>query len=341
MPVLLIAAGVVVLAVAVYDVLSTTLAMETAAGPVTRRVAKSWWRLSHRMASGPRSPWMIISGPAVLVLSVGVWLLLLWAGWALIFSADVDAVVSSTTREPAGGWARVYFAAFSAFTLGLGDYIPSSAPWQVATSLAVISGLVLTTMAITYLIPVVNAVTARRVQASQIASLGSSSQDIVVRAHRGGDFSFLDHQLLPLSTGLLEIAEAHLAYPVLHYFHSAERHVDLRVQVHALDEAVSILQYGVHPDHAPHPGVLDSVRHAVAELVRRVDPVDGGEDVPPPPDLEPLRRAGVPTVDDDLFARRIEEVAEHRRRLIAFTNESRWDVATDPTEPRTREGSGG
>lgn len=337
MSIVLVVLGAIVLAVVAHDVLSTTLAMETAAGPVTRRVARSWWRLSHRLAGGPRSPWMVVSGPAVIVLTVGTWLLLLWAGWALVFSADPDAVVSSTTREPAGGWARIYYAAFSAFTLGMGDYVASTAPWQVATSLAVISGLVLTTMAITYLVPVVNAVTARRVQASLIAGLGRTAQDIVVRGHRGGDFAFLDHQLLPLTSSLLETAEAHLAYPVLHYFHSAERHVDLRVQLHALDEAVSILQHGLAPDAAPHPSVLDGVRHAVAELIDRVDPLEGDEPVPPPPDLEPLRRAGIATVDDDTFARRLDEVAEHRRRLLAFTNESLWDLATDPVEPGSRQ----
>ena len=52
-------------------------------------------------------------------------------------------------------------AGFTAFTLGVGDYIPNGQPWEVLTAIAVVSGLGLTTLAIIYLVPVVSAVTAR------------------------------------------------------------------------------------------------------------------------------------------------------------------------------------
>ncbi len=137
----MLALGAAIVAVAVLDALSTTLAASTAAGPITARIGGGLWRLGRRLASGPRSALMVVMGPAIVVATVATWLLLLWIGWTLVFVADPSAVVSATTREPADWWARSYFAAYSLFTLGLGDYVPQGAPWQLATSLALVNGL--------------------------------------------------------------------------------------------------------------------------------------------------------------------------------------------------------
>lgn len=328
----MLAVGVLLLAAVSYDVLSTTLSFGSAAGPITSRVGRAWWEVARRVARGPESPIMSSTGPVVIVLTIGVWLAMLWGGWTLVFSADPDAVLSSSTRTPAAGWSRLYYAGFTVFTLGVGDYIPNGRPWEVLTAVAVMSGLGLTTMAITYLVPVVSAVTARRVQANTIAGLGPTPQDIVIGAHRGHGFDYLDHRLPSLADSLLETAERHLAYPVLHFFHSGNRHVDLRVQAVALDETISILQHGVDPASAPHPQTLESVRHAVSQLILRAtgEPADGPP--PPPPDLSRLREAGISTVSDETFAERLAELEGHRRRLASFANESLWAV---PTEAET------
>lgn len=86
------------------------------------------------------------------MLTLGTWLLLLWAGWTLVFSASPEAVLQDPEGVPADGWARAYFAGFSVFTLGVGDYVPNGPVWQLLTVVAVVSGLALTTMAITYLV---------------------------------------------------------------------------------------------------------------------------------------------------------------------------------------------
>lgn len=328
--------GGALLLIAAYDALSTTLSVGAAAGPLTARVGGWWWRFVHIAARRPTSPLMVSSGPVVVLITIGVWLALLWGGWTLVFAADPGAIVSSTTGEPAPGWTRLYYAGFTAFTLGVGDYVPAGQAWQVLTSVAVVSGLGLTTLAITYLVPVVSAVTARRVQANTIAGLGASPQDIVIAACRDGGFDFLDHRLPPLADSLLETAERHLSYPVLHYFHSAQRHVDLRTQAFVLDEAVTILQHGVTDDVAPHPAVLEGVRHAVSQLIQRAtaEPVEGAAHAAP--DLAPLRAAGIPTVDDATFTERVGELSEHRRRLASFAQESYWPLPEVGVDDRPR-----
>lgn len=319
----LVLGGVALLALLAHDVVSTTLAVGAAAGPLTSRIGRGWWRVARRLSSGPRSPLVTWAGPTVLILTVSVWMALLWGGWILIFSSSPDAVVSAESGEPADGWSRVYYAAFTVFTLGVGDYVPQGPAWQVATSVAVASGLALVTMGITYLMPVVNAVTSRRTQASSISGLGDDAVGIVVGGWHDGSFDELVKALPQLASEVLNTAERHLSYPVVHFFHSAERHVDLRVKVAELDEAVSVLMHGVGDDVAPAPQDLRRLRHAVKELVDRAD-VPAAEEPPEPPDLQRVRDAGIPTVDDVTFERRLADEREHRRRLAGYASESLW-----------------
>lgn len=327
MSIWMVVLGGVMLAVVFYDVLSTTLVTTTAAGPVTARVAMGLWRLARRAARGPRSALMGLTGPMILLATVGLWLMLLWGGWTLIFAAGSEAVVSSTSGQAAGGWARIYFAAFTTFSLGIGDYVPNGAPWQILTSIAVISGLGLTTMAITYLVPVVTAVTAQRTQANLMAALGRTPQDIVIAGWRHRSFRFFDEQLPRLAEGITLTAERHLSYPVLHFYQTTEQDEDFRVQLFHLDEAVTILQHAIPDRWRPHPAALASVRHAAAEVLRHVPLGDPGECQPECPGLEALRDAAIPTIDDAAFAERLKVVEDHRRRLTAFAGESLWHQA--------------
>lgn len=319
----MIVLGVLLLAVVFYDALCTTLATTAAGGPLTARVSAGGWWVARRIARGPRSALLEFAGPLILAVTISLWLVLMWAGWTLIFSHP-DAVVSSSSGAPADAWSRIYFAAFTTFTLGIGDFVPNGAPWQVLTSVAVISGLALTTTAITYLVPVVTAVTERRTQASLIASLGGTPQDIVISGWREGSLQYLQEQLPDIATSIMLTAERHLTYPVLHYFHSPHRHKDFRIQLCNLDEAVTLLQHGI-PDHLrPHPAALRSIRHASNLVIEVVRTNPSRPEEPPTLDLTPLTEAGIPTVDASTFARRLDDLTEHRCRLAAFVRHSPW-----------------
>ena len=88
------------------------------------------------------------------------------------------------------------------------------------------------------------------------------------------------------------------------------------------DEAITLLRHAVPETVAPHPAALRRLRHATTQLIRHTQPGVGRE--PDPPELAPLRAAGVPVVDDALFRHRLEAEADHRRRLAAFADESLW-----------------
>ena len=329
MAVWMLVVGACLLVLVAYDAVATTLSTSNPAGPLTARLWRTWWRIARRAARGPHSGWLKTAGPGSLVVTATVWLLLLWTGWTLVFSADPDAVVSATTRSPADWSERAYFAGYTAFTLGVGDYVPVGAVWQLLTVVASVSGLALTTVAITYLVPVVTAVTQRRQQASNIAALGQDGTEIVTSSWHEGSVRYLEPVLIQLTSSLLLTAERHLAYPVLHAFHSSSRRGELRVQVVALDDALTLVEHGMSDGvRGPHPAAVSGARRAIAQLVERAGV---GKAQPAPIELGPLRDAGIPTVDDETFRERVRALTEHRERLAAYSAESAWD---DPSALR-------
>lgn len=162
-----------------------------------------------------------LGGTALLVTTVVTWVLLLWASWSLLFWGG-GSIVDSSTQLSAGFADVVYYAGFTIFTLGVGDFEETTPGWRLATAVAGFEGLFLVTLSITYLLSVVSAVVARRALAAQVTALGDTASLIVARAWDGTSFSSaFEQQLVGLSGSLASVAEQHLVYPVLHHFHAS------------------------------------------------------------------------------------------------------------------------
>ncbi|MBW3663679.1 MAG: two pore domain potassium channel family protein [Actinobacteria bacterium] len=334
-------AGVALIAVVVYDAISTTLVANSAAGPLTARVGGGLWWLAKRIGAGPHSRIVAAAGPAILVTTILIWMSMLWVGWWLVFSADVDAVVATASGRPADGWDRVYFAGYTVFTLGVGDFRPSGRVWQFATGLSVANGLAMATLAITYSIPVVTAVTERRQQAATITGLGSTAQELLVSVWDGSSLRFLDAPLMSFAADINRTAQRHLTYPILHFFHSPDRSDEFALSVTALDEALTITITAVREDARPHAAAVKTARAAIGRLLGILETSfhDAAEHVPPAPDLTPLRAAGIPVVDDALFHDRLAVHDERRRILLGFATSSSWPWAgavVTSVEPSSR-----
>jgi hypothetical protein len=321
----MLALGLAVLVVTAYDAVTTVVAPWAGGGPLTSRLARGWWRAAHRIARRPDSPVLAWAGPAVLLGTIVVWLVLVWGGWTLVLASEPGAVVSDPEGLPADLAGRAYFAGFTVFTLGVGDLVPEGAPWRLVTVVASASGLALTTAAITYLTPVLSAVVERRTQAATIASLGSSPQELVLRAYHDGSLRILEPLLVQLGDDLGLTAERHLAYPVLHQFHPRAPAQDLRARLADLDDALTVIRLGVDDARVdvPHPMVMASAQEAIDQLVdrgsRRRDRVD-----PRPLELGLLRAAGVPVIAQEEFEHRLAAERDRRERLAAYAAESAW-----------------
>ncbi len=268
MPILMSILGLSMILLVIIDVLVTILTMR-GGGPITGRVSDWVWemllhvhhrRSNHRLLS--TSGWLILVGIAL------SWILLTWAGWTLFFSAFETAVIHGESKLPANAWERVYFAGYTLFTLGMGDYQPQGSFWQVVTAIASANGFFLVSITITYLLPVVSAATQKRQLATYISSLGGTPDEILIRAWNGQDFGQLDQHLIALTPMLSGMGSVHLAYPVLHYFHSLDRSRSFPLSLVALDEALTLLQYGAPASHQPDRAALEPARRAIAAFLQ-------------------------------------------------------------------------
>lgn len=310
---LLLPLGLSLVGLVLVDLLWTTLGAAAGAGPVTARTSALAWRIVKAApgASDRRS-----SGVVVVLAVLVSWIVLLWAGWVVAFTSADRATVATTTERPASAVARTYFVGYTLFTLGNGDFKPGTSFWQLATVTANGTGLVLISLAITYLVPVTGAATDRRSLAGYIASLGTTPEQIVLRSWNGRDFEALAGHLEALAPRIQEAGQRHLTYPVLHFFSSPDRRTAAPVAIAVLHEALTLLWLGVEVDVRPAAMAAEPAREAIGSFLDTLAGafISPAPDPLPPPDLGVLRVHGIPTVDNDEFRTRLD--GERRRRCL-------------------------
>lgn len=314
------------LAVVVVDALWTTLWVDGGAGPVASRLSTWAWRGTRSLLDHHRRA-LSLFGPVLVVLAILCWITLLWTGWVLLFASDPGSLLSTRDYRTPAGWAgRVYFVGYSLTTMGNGDYTPSGGTWQVAAALCALSGLFLLTLVISYLLSLVGAVVRSRAFASEVRGLGSTAEEVLLRAWNGHDFRSLDLTLSSLSAQLAVLTEQNLFYPVLHHFHSTDPRKSVALSLAILDEALTILCHGVPRARRPSAPVTRSVRQGVRSYLGVLEAfIDPAGDPPPAPDLERLRREGIPVASDPYFARALDRISDRRRRLLGVVRKNAWD----------------
>lgn len=265
--------------------------------------------MRHRLLS--------LEGPAILVATVLLWVLLLWSGWAALFSASESALVDSRTRTPANAVERIYFTGYTLFTLGNGDFTPEGGPWQLATATASLSGFALVTLMVTYLLSVLGAVTSKRSFASQVFALGPSAEEFVTNAWDGRAFGALELQLMSLVEQLNLVTEKHRAYPMLHFYHAEQEQSSVPAAVVVLDDALTLLRYGVREEQRPARVALHCAREAVRGFLETLSTshISPAAVTPGFPVLGRLRDAGIPVHGEEDFSAAAATLAERRRLL--------------------------
>lgn len=323
--ILLIVAGALIVALVFFDALATTLAVSSGAGPVTTGVLGAAWRVALRLHhQDKRGGLLTFSGPVMLIVTVLTWVALLWLGWTLLFYGS-DAIVTASKARPAGFGDVVYFTGFTIFTLGTGDFVASTPGWRIVMAAATFSGLFLITLAITYLISVLSAVVARRVLAQQIHGLGDSPSQIMVKGWTGDGFDgMFQQQLVALSSSVASSAEQHLAYPVLHYFHSSTRELAAPVAIAHLDEALTVIETLEAPQR-PRPAAVDPLRSSIGRYLTTASSTTWAPKVgaPAPPEISAAVDADIPISEADV-RRAAEEHSERRTHLHRLVTSDGW-----------------
>jgi hypothetical protein len=328
----LIIGGVLVLVVTGVDVLWTVLAPGSGAGPITARLSALAWRVALRVGrrgEAPRHALLAVFGVAIVVGMLLSWSAVVFGAWWLISSATDGAVRIAGTGQPAGLLERAYFVGYNYFTLGTNTYQAGDGLWQLLPVAVGASGLVALTIGISYLVPVASAVAERRQLAQYILALGQTPTKVAIQAWGGSGFGSLAQHLVALTPMVHLAGERHLTYPALAYFHSAREQASSSLSMVVLDDALTLLRHGVAEDVRPDRGTVDALHRTLGSFLESVagESISGDVQPLPPPDLQPLRAAGIPTVDDGTFAAALAGEEQRRRQLAGLLAHDGWTAA--------------
>lgn len=318
--------GAIVLGLAFIDLFVTTLTVG-GTGPITKRLPPVIWMGMRGLArrSG-KAEVLSFAGMVTLLAISTVWILLLWGGWLLVFSANPWSVVEAQTGLPATPVQRAYYVGYTLFTLGLGDFRPKGAVWQMLTVLVVGTGLTAVTLIISYVVPVTSAAAQRRALAARLSTLGRTPDGILRRAWNGRDFRSLEAHLPDLIGSLTQQAQQHRVYPVLSNFHPLDPQQSLMVRLAALDEALRLLLHAAPPETRPSEGTLLALYDGVATLLATLGGTDPVPDPkpPPPPDTVLFRDLGVSAPEPSGWNGILAAEEDRRCRLHALVTTEGW-----------------
>lgn len=333
MELLFLLVGIALIIFVFVDALWTTLWVDSGAGPLTARLTTSMWKAYRRLVGKRNDRRLSLFGPFILLFSLSVWIALLWGGWVLVFASGDAALVHSTDRTPADWSDRFYFVGYMIFTAGNGDFVPRGDGWQITSAFTNATGMILVTLSITYLLSVVSAVVSKRAFASQVSGLGSSAVEFVASGWNGRDLRGLDLPLSGMASSLSVLAQQYEAYPVLQYYHGAKAGRSPIVALVVLDEALTLMRFGVAEDVRPNPAVLQSARAAVAGVLETMPNafIKEAPAEPEPPSLEELARSGIPVAATSEFRACLADLTQRRKSLLGLLLNDGWvwaDVQT-------------
>jgi hypothetical protein len=144
----------------------------------------------------------------------------------------------------------------------------------------------------------------------------------------GHDLHPLDRQLTELASQLSRITQQYLSYPVLQYYHAAAVSKSPVKAAAVLDDALTLLRFGVAPAARPDPAALRSARSAVQSLLDdalEAASIRPAPEPPPPPQLRRLRDAGLPVVREREFDAAVRDLGDRRRTMLGLVRGDGWD----------------
>ncbi|MDX5421079.1 MAG: potassium channel family protein [Hymenobacteraceae bacterium] len=321
---LLFILGIIIILTTAFDLIYTTFAPR-GAGPISGAITRLVWSAAFGLCRLFSTRSLLAGTGIVVVCSIILsWVLLLWTGNTLVFLYDTDAVVDSTTNVPANNQDRIYYVGYILSTMGNGDFKAGTDAWSIYSAFVSFTGLILITIAITYMVPVLSAVTERRALSIQIASIGRSPQEMLLNYWNGEDFKDLEEQFQSLSKDIALQGQHHLAYPVLHYFHHTQKVAALLPNIVVLDEAITLLLLFVEKDRRPADKYLVPLRKAITTFIESLNETfmkaEHGEE--PEINITSLKEAGLPLETPDWSA--LELLRYRRRGLKAMIDNTGW-----------------
>lgn len=304
----------------IVDLIWTALWVDGGAGPLSDRLTSSTWKLLKKL----NNKFLLnISGPLILSLTLLTWLLLIWAGVSLFFAGNPDSIINTTTNGSISWYERIYFSGFTLFTLGLGDYSPQPGFFQIVTALSSGIGMLLLTLGASYIISVISAVVQKRTLSRSISGLGDNSIELLKKAWNGKDFHQFDLLLSGINSQITQLTLQQQAFPLLQFYHSEDVEKTTAVAIGILDEALSILHFGLNDKSVVNSTLVDATRSSISTYLKTTEDgygseVDDIESIPPAPDLSLFKDTTIPLINQKSFSKELESISTRRNKLLTL-----------------------
>jgi hypothetical protein len=318
--------GVLLLFITATDLINTSLSVR-GAGFMTKRLSKTIWTslLAIHKKSGSGKI-LELGGAFILVAILVNWLLLIWASASLLFISQPDSLMNVETNSPTTIIDKIFYTGYTLSTLGLGDIEPDGPFWDILTAVLSFTGLILISIAITYLIPVVSAEIIKRRISVYITTLGCSTEDILTNYWNGKSFKELEQPFISLTGTIILHAQNQKAYSVLHFFHSSDKKEAFSLNLTNLDEALTILLYDIPAAQQPSLNVLMGLRRAITSYLVTLPEafITPSNQSPPLPNLSAYETLGIQLNQGETVDLAYEKIKSRRRLLLSLIQDDGW-----------------
>lgn len=321
-------AGIIIVSFVIANVFVSTLATRGARF-FTERLLRWVWNFFYWVAKGKgRNKILNYAGFATLIILLIVWIFIFWIGNALIFIAQPDSIVNTGTMAVASVPEKIYFVGYVLSTLGLGDFKPFGSGWMIYTSVISFFGFIMISTVVSYLISVSAGEIQKRKVSGLIHSLGSSPQNILLNSWNGKDFSRLSKHFSQLTSLILEVAQQHTAYPVLHNFHANLVRESFSVNIASLDEALTILLLYKPKEILPATEEIYSVRYAITEYLASLKKafIKPSENIPSPVHTQFMKENEIPVQNDKQTEIKLQRLRYRRSILLGMLENDGWNM---------------
>lgn len=325
MNILLLILGILIQIIVIVDIFKTVIYIN-GGGFLSGFASRAIWKLFFTLAKGDaRNRILNLCGSLIMLFLLFMWINLIWLSYSLIYISDFNSVINNATNSPAGNLDKIYFVGYTLTSLGNGDFSAGSDAWQIITNVVGMNSLVFISLGIAYLIPVLEAVIDKRTLAVHINKLGSSPVEIIMNGFNGENFDPLYQRFYGLENLIIKHGERHLAYPILHYFHSNRRDHALTLSLAMLDEAITIQQvYKI--DKSSKNYHWQVMRGALENLYDRLDHnyIPKAKEVPP---FDYKNRFPTEFCKNFIHdtSTDIHKFDQHRQRILGYIENDGWD----------------
>jgi hypothetical protein len=224
--VLAVAAGLALVAAALADVFQSVIVPRSVGRrfrPSAFLVRRGWWlwrEVALRIPDAERrEDTLALFAPAVLMMLLGTWVVMLIVGYGLVFWA-----LRGELRPHVNLGSAIYFAGTTLTTIGYGEIVPIAPPTRFVALCAAASGLGVVAIVATFLFQTFAAFQRREAFIVTI-SLRTGAPPSGLEFVTNHVALKLVEDIGPLLHGsqrwISEVLETHLAYPILGYFRSS------------------------------------------------------------------------------------------------------------------------